>query len=254
MFRVFTSVIGFLIFMLVAPVAQADSARVAIIIDDIGYRKTDALSLQLPGEITFAVLPQTPFGKSIATEAHASNRDVLIHVPMESESGKLLGPGALTSDMDESEVRHALTLALEELPFAKGINNHMGSKLTSQYSPMVWTMRFLQDKNLLFVDSLTTQKSKARAIAKSLNVPSLSRRVFLDNQLTPEYIEGQFLQMMRLAKIHKNIVAIAHPHPETIKALHLLIPKLQENKIDLVNVSRLLQSNDNEMTNQYTDD
>lgn len=221
----------------------AEKAQVAIIIDDIGYRKTDNQTLALPGNITFAVLPHTPFGKSIAEKAYQSNKDVIIHVPMESTSGKALGPGALTAQMDESEIRHALTRALEELPFAVGINNHMGSKLTTLYSPMAWTMRFLKEKELIFIDSVTTRGSKARRLAKQFNVPNLSRRVFLDNQLDPQYIRQQFNQLIYYAKKNKRVVAIAHPHPETMQALKTLIPELAKHDIDLVNISALLSKN-----------
>ena len=254
MFRSILLLLALSVIIAVPTTVDAKSGKVAIIIDDIGYRKTDINTLSLPGEITFAVLPQTPFGKSIATQAHATNRDVIIHVPMESESGKLLGPGALTSDMDESEVRHTLTLALEEFPFAKGINNHMGSKLTAEYSHMVWTMRFLQDKKLFFVDSVTTQNSKALKIAKNYDVPSLSRQVFLDNHLSSDYIEGQFMQMVRLAKKHNNIIAIAHPHPETISALKTLLPILKQQNIALVGVSQLFPAPKSTNTPLFTED
>ncbi|WP_286233858.1 divergent polysaccharide deacetylase family protein [Thalassotalea sediminis] len=218
----------------------AQHAKVAIIIDDIGYRKTDIQTLELPGNITYAVLPHTPFGKHIAQLAFQAKNDVIIHVPMESTSGKKLGPGGLTAQMDETEIRHALTLALEEIPFAVGINNHMGSKLTTLYSPMAWTMRFLKEKDLIFIDSVTTRNSKARRLAKQFSVPNLSRRVFLDNQLDQAYIKQQFDELIYHAKRNKSVVAIAHPHPETIKALKSFIPELKKHNIDLVKISALL--------------
>ncbi|OKY26815.1 divergent polysaccharide deacetylase family protein [Thalassotalea sp. PP2-459] len=234
------SLLAFFVFFACQCIAQ--NAQVAIIIDDIGYRKTDSETLALPGNITFAVLPHTPFGKVIAEQAHQSNKDVIIHVPMESTSGKALGPGALTAEMDETEIRHTLTLALEEIPFAVGINNHMGSKLTTLYSPMAWTMRFLKEKELIFIDSVTTRESKARSLARQFDVPNLSRRVFLDNQLDQHYIRQQFNELIYYAKKNKRVVAIAHPHPETMQALQTLIPELAKHNIDLVNISALLST------------
>lgn len=219
--------------------ALADHARVAIIIDDIGYRASDKAALALPGNITFSVLPHTPFGKKLAKQAHDKNRDVMLHIPMEAENGKKLGPGALTTDMTEQAIRHSLAKSVEEIPFAIGINNHMGSKLTKLYSPMAWTMRFLKEKNLLFVDSLTTRRSKASNVANHFGVPTLERHIFLDNQLTDEYITQQFNQLIRHAKKYKRTIAIAHPHPETVTALTKLIPTLAENGIELVPISAL---------------
>ena len=130
----------------------AQQAKVAIIIDDIGYRKSDIDVLSLPGEITYAILPHTPFGKQIANQAHSNSHDVILHIPMEAKNGKKLGPGALTSEMNELNIRQSLASSFEEIPFALGINNHMGSKLTKLYTPMVWTMRFLKERNLFFVE------------------------------------------------------------------------------------------------------
>ncbi|GHE89593.1 divergent polysaccharide deacetylase family protein [Thalassotalea profundi] len=222
-------------------ICSAEQARVAIIIDDIGYRKSDIATLNIPGDITFAVLPHTPYGKSLAEIAHQSDHDVILHIPMESSNeSKALGPGALTSGMGEAEIRATLANAFDEIPFAIGINNHMGSYLTTLYTPMAWTMRYLKEQEMIFIDSVTTNKSKARNVARHFGVPNLGRRIFLDNQLNKEYITQQFNALIRYAKRNKNAVAIAHPHPETVAALSSLIPLLEKNNIKLVAISKLL--------------
>lgn len=229
---------SFTIFFAVSS-AQAKSARIAIVIDDIGYRDTDRHALLLPGAITYSILPQTPYGKKIATEANANHKEVLLHIPMEAENGKKLGPGALTSTMNKAEIYASLNKSLVEIPFAIGINNHMGSYLTQLTEPMSWTMGFLKQHHLLFLDSKTSKYSKAITIAEDLGVPVNRRHVFLDNQLTEEYINKQFKSLMRYAKNQDFAIAIAHPHPETIKALLRLIPTLQQNNIELVPLSTL---------------
>ena len=223
--------------------------QIAIIIDDIGYRQSDVAALDLPGKITYAILPQTPFGKILAEKAHATKREVILHIPMEADNGKLLGPGALTSDMSEQKIRASLAKSFAEIPFAVGINNHMGSKLTKMYRPMAWTMRYLKEHEHLFVDSLTTPSSKAQRIAKHFGVPSLHRHLFLDNELTPEYIGEQFEILIDFAKRYNSIIAIAHPHPETIAALTKLLPLLKKNNIELVSISSLLPQNKQKVQN-----
>ena len=217
-------------------------ARIAIVIDDIGYRKTDRDSLKLHGNFTYSILPHTPFGKTLADQAHQHHHDILLHIPMQAENGKKLGPGALTVNMSEKNIRNSLQSSFNEIPYAIGINNHMGSLLTQLYRPMVWTMRFLKQKHVMFLDSLTTNKSKAGRIARYLEVPELNRSVFLDNKLTPKYIKKQFLQLIHQAKYShsKTAIAIAHPHPETIKNLVLLLPMLAKENIELVPISALL--------------
>lgn len=229
------------IFCTISFFSLAEHHKVAIVIDDIGYRQSDQLALSLPGDITYAVLPHTPFGKLLANQVHAMEQDVLLHIPMESSVGKKLGPGALTSDMGEQAIRHQLDLAFQEIPFAIGINNHMGSHLTKLYSPMAWTMRYLKANNRMFLDSLTTGKSRGEKVAKLFGVPSLHRHVFLDNQLDEAYITQQFENMIKIAKVNEHAVAIAHPHPETIAILTKLIPTLAEHDIELVGLSDLLQ-------------
>jgi polysaccharide deacetylase 2 family uncharacterized protein YibQ len=230
-----------LCFILAFPsLANAQNAQVAIIIDDIGYRQSDAAVLTLPGKITYAILPHTPYGKTLAQQAYNQDDDVILHIPMEAENGKKLGPGALTTHMNEQAIRTVLSLAFAEIPFALGINNHMGSKLTKLYNPMTWTMRFLKERDLFFVDSVTTGRTKAERIANKLGVPTTHRQFFLDNELNSDYIDQQFLQLIEYAQQHKSVVAIAHPHPETVIALKRLIPLLAQLEIDLVPISSLI--------------
>ena len=115
-----------------------------------------------------------------------------------------------------------------------------GSKLTELYQPMAWTMQFLRERNLVFIDSVTTSASQAEKVAISFGVPSLHRHIFLDNKLEHNYIRQQFKQLIRDAKRYQTVVAIAHPHPETVTALRKLLPLLAENNVELVPVSQLL--------------
>lgn len=230
----------FPLLFIVSCLASAETAKIALIIDDIGYRQTDYMALDLPGKVTYAVLPHTPYGKTLAEQAHQQFNEVILHIPMEANNGKLLGPGALTSEMNETGIRASLANSFAEIPFAIGINNHMGSHLTQQYKPMAWTMRFLKERDLLFIDSLTTPRSKAGRVARHFGVPTRQRHIFLDNELSPEYIERQFSQLISQAQKYKSAIAIAHPHPETVKALTDLLPQLEKYNIELVPISHLL--------------
>jgi polysaccharide deacetylase 2 family uncharacterized protein YibQ len=229
-----------LLFILFSQYINATQHQIAIVIDDIGYRYTDEYALTLPGNITYAVLPHTPYGQKLAQQAHRQQHDVLLHIPMESTIGKKLGPGALTSEMNEKTIQKQLSKAFAEIPFAVGINNHMGSYFTQLYQPMASTMRFLKRKNVLFLDSMTTTKSKGEELAKRFGVPSLHRHIFLDNQLDESYITQQFQKLINKAKKNKAVIAIAHPHPETIAILTKLIPSLTQHNIQLVPISNLL--------------
>ncbi|WP_114327661.1 divergent polysaccharide deacetylase family protein [Candidatus Colwellia aromaticivorans] len=239
--------------LLSAAPAQTKPARIAIVIDDIGYRYTDKHALSLPGDITYSILPHTPYGKTLAIKANANHKEVLLHIPMEAENGKELGPGALTSAMNKAEVHASLNESLAEIPFAIGINNHMGSHLTQLAEPMSWTMGFLKQHHLLFLDSKTSPYSKASTIAQREGVPVEGRHIFLDNELTDSYINKQFQSLIKHAKTQEFAIAIAHPHPETIQALLRLIPTLQQNNIELVPLSALYSMPTNSQTRLASD-
>lgn len=226
----------------------AQASQVAIVIDDMGYRYTDKNALTLPGAITYAFLPHTTYGKTLAMQANSTNHDVLIHIPMESENRKKLGPGALTSNMNERAFSRSLTKSFAEIPFAIGINNHMGSYLTQLYQPMAWTMAFLKQNDLFFLDSKTSPHSKAQQAAIDFGVPVKARHIFLDNELTEQYISQQFKQLIHFAQKHQTAIAIAHPHPETVATLNKLIPTLKLHGIELVPLSRLYPTPINKVT------
>lgn len=205
----------------------------------MGYRATDQKALSLPGDITYSFLPHTTYGKKLAVQANRHKHDVLIHIPMESTNRKTLGPGALTSNMNAQAYNQSLAKSLAEIPFAIGINNHMGSYLTELYKPMTWTMEFLKQNNLVFLDSKTSANSKAEQAAIDYGVPVKSRHIFLDNELSEPYISHQFKQLVQYSQRNEIAIAIAHPHPETIAILTKLIPTLESQGIELVPLSTL---------------
>ncbi|WNC68441.1 divergent polysaccharide deacetylase family protein [Thalassotalea nanhaiensis] len=239
--RIFFSLFIFVVVNLFATSANAQGKdKIAIVIDDIGYRSTDKTALQLPKQVTFSVLPHTPFGRELAVQGNQQQREILLHVPMESINNLLLGPGALTSNMDEANVKKTLAASIADIPHVIGINNHMGSLLTQKSAPMSWTMQFLKENDLFFLDSRTSKYSQAEYIAQRIGVPSLHRHIFLDNKVDERYIEQQFNKLIRSSKKNGAVVAIAHPHPATVRVLKKMIPTLAERNIELVTISQLL--------------
>ncbi|AQS40691.1 hypothetical protein Sps_05628 [Shewanella psychrophila] len=220
--------------------SYVNAAQVAIIIDDIGYRQSDEAVLTLPDNITLSVLPHTPLGSSVAHIAHQRGYEVMLHLPMQSLNGKKLGPGGITNDMSETDVKQIINQAFESVPFAKGANNHMGSLLTQLDEPMLWVMESLKQKQLYFVDSMTTRFTKAGSTADKLGIPQLKRQVFLDNDVSQAALEQQFERIIALAHRQGQVVAIAHPYPETIEYLQHNLPRLQQAGISLVKTSELL--------------
>lgn len=214
--------------------------QIAIVIDDIGNNYHDLQALQLPATITFSILPYTPYAKNIASLAEAQGRELLLHVPMQAKTdNEKLGKGALMLNMQELAFKTTLKKALNYLPNATGINNHMGSTLTEHIKPMRWTMEILNKQGLYFLDSRTTAQTIAESTAKISGTPALRRHVFLDNIKTDEAMQERFQHAIELGETQLSIVIIAHPYPETIRFLAQKTEQ-KNNKIELVSLKELL--------------
>lgn len=221
--------------------AAEPKPSIAIIIDDIGYHKSDFKLIDLPYALTIAVLPHTPYGQKSARYAFSKQKDVMLHMPMQaSYNNASAEAGTLSQDMTKQQVQHSLQSALADIPYAIGINNHMGSLYTELEQHMAWTMEYLQQRHLFFVDSVTTANSTANKYAAQYGVTSLSRHVFLDNEQTEAAIAKQFAELIRIAKIRQQAIAIAHPYPATYKFLLKNLPLLKQQGIQLVGISQLL--------------
>ncbi|MDF0535984.1 divergent polysaccharide deacetylase family protein [Shewanella sp. A32] len=216
------------------------AAKLAIIMDDIGYRHTDEAALSLPPGITFSILPHTPLGEKMARAAHAKGHEIMVHIPMQALDGRTMGPGGLNNQMSETQFKQVVEDAIGSIPFAKGTNNHMGSLLTQLDRPMGWLMSVLKQQNLYFVDSVTTRYTKAGDEAETHDVPLLKRQVFLDNQTSLAALKHQLKEAVHLARKEGQVVLIAHPYPETIAFLKKQLKQLPEEGVQLVHASSLL--------------
>lgn len=215
--------------------------RLVIILDDIGYNaEAGARAVNLSGAVTYAVLPFTPHGQTLAQMAHDAGKQVMLHAPMSNLAGMALGEGGLTLTLTEAEFIRTLRAAIADIPHVAGVNNHTGSELTAAEQQMQWVMRELKAQGLFFVDSMTTGKSVAEKIAIDNQVPALKRHVFLDNDATPEAIDREFQRAVVIAQQQGFAVAIGHPYPATLEYLEQAIDTLPGHNITLVPASALL--------------
>ena len=241
---------AFLIVLLVLPLSAyagprqgADIPAIAIIIDDLGNSyERDRRAVLLPGKLSYAFLPHTRYTQELANLAHALNKDVLLHLPMQSTDGEPLGPGALTLDMSAKQLLRTFLSSLASVPHAVGVNNHMGSMLTQHPGHMQWLMQAIANTgSLFFIDSFTAAKSIAYKIANENWIPNMKRDVFLDSIREPAAIHREFNRLLHIARKNGIALAIGHPYPETLKALEALLPTLPQQGIRLVPVSQLIK-------------
>jgi polysaccharide deacetylase 2 family uncharacterized protein YibQ len=224
-------------------VQAQSSSRIALIIDDVGYRLDEGQrAVNLPGAVAVAVLPYATHSALLAREADAVGKEVVLHLPMQPlDTSVDPGPGALGIVQSRSEVAAVLAADLAVVPFARAVSNHMGSLLTQQQEQMGWLMDELHERNtLFFVDSYTTPESVGLTVAREHGVPALRRDVFLDNDPAPAAIEAQWQRLLTLARSRGVAIGIGHPHASTLALLEQELPRLAADGLTLVPLSALL--------------
>jgi polysaccharide deacetylase 2 family uncharacterized protein YibQ len=215
--------------------------QLAIIIDDLGYdRSADDAVLSLPHPLTVSVIPHLPLSRETAEQAHQRGYQVLLHMPMQPDSTTVQQEAIeLRPGMNGSEVQQALSGMLETVPFAAGVNNHEGSRATSDRQLMGELMPMLRERKLFFIDSRTSAQTVAYQMAEQDDVLASYRKVFLDDTPTRKAVLMQLSQAEKDARHDGWAIAIGHPHPETVGALRDALPQIRSKGLTLVFASDL---------------
>ena len=213
--------------------ATPHKAYLSLIIDDLGQNlPRDRRVLALPGPVTTAVMPDTPHAAEFAREAHKAGKIVILHMPMDPATG----PFAWHPDLPVDELEKRLNAAFKAVPYTSGINNHMGSRMTSQPQAMAWLMGNLQQRHKFFVDSRTSAQTVAAAEAQKIGLASVSRDVFLDDVRTEQAITTQLETAIKLAHKQGSAVMIGHPYPQTLAVLERELPQLKAQGVEWIDI------------------
>lgn len=226
-----------------APVVEAAAApAIGIIIDDLGHSLSRGRRIiALPEPVTLAILPHTQAAAVLASEAAIAGKTVILHQPMENGAALAIGPGGLYVGMERAELEQTLQTNLNSFVPIQGLNNHMGSRLTSDRQAMDWVMQVLDERGLFFIDSRTSAATQAAFAAEAAGVRHLSRDVFLDNERTFEAIDAAFQRAVTLARKQGTALVIGHPYPQTLDYLEQRLPDLQrEEGVKVVSLEALL--------------
>jgi polysaccharide deacetylase 2 family uncharacterized protein YibQ len=220
--------------------APVFAGRLAIVIDDFGYRPhNENQVLAMPSAVAVAVLPNAPHAREMATKAHSGGHEVLIHLPMAPLSKQPLEKDTLRPEMSSSEIERIIREAVDKVPYAVGLNNHMGSAMTSSLFGMQKVMQALVHYDLWFLDSMTIGNSQSMRAASGTGVKVIKRKVFLDDTQNDADIRRQFNRAVDLARRNGSAIAIGHPHPSTVRVLQQMLYNLPPD-ITLVRPGSLL--------------
>lgn len=201
-------------------ITTTQKPKIVIVIDDMGIahqRTKDILEIKAPITVSFLT-----YSKKLSTYfkiAKENGHEIMAHIPMEAKKQTNVAPDCLLVSMSDKEIKKNLEKMLDKFDTITAINNHTGSLFTENSDKMSVILKVLKKRNLMFLDSKTSQKSIAKEKAEKYGVPYLSRNVFLDNENDFEYILKQLKQTEKIAKKKGYAIAIAHPKSQTILAL-----------------------------------
>jgi uncharacterized protein len=224
------------------PPHQAEGARLAIILDDLGNDRGVAQAIfAMPYPLTLSVLPNHAHSADIAQEASRRGYQVMLHLPMKSMGNERAEAQELRPGMSAGDVSALLDNLLQAVPDVAGVNNHQGSQSTADATLMDELMPVLRERKLFYVDSRTTAATVAYDTAQRFGVRSGFRNVpFLDDVAEVAAVRKQLQLALRDARKKGDAIAIGHPHPATLQALREVLHEAKEQGVRLVFASELM--------------
>ena len=208
----------------------------AIIIDDVTNLSQIRKIKNIGYTINMSFLPPTKGHKNSAKITNKLD-NYMIHLPLQASSSRYEEESTLHITDDTETIDRRIASLQKLYPKAKFINNHTGSKFTSNQQAMDKLFRVLKKYNYIFLDSRTTAASVASISAKKYGLRMLSRNIFLDNNKNKKYIQNQLKKAIKIAKKNGSAVAIGHPYDITFATLKK--SKYLLKGIDLVYINRL---------------
>jgi len=219
--------------------------EISIIIDDFGPAWDDAVVqgfIELPFEVTLSVIPGNRTTTSAAKRAAAAEKEIFIHLPMEPEERIAMDErDMLLSGSSAERVRAVLKRAIQEIPGARGVNNHMGSKATADRKLMGRVAEELKRSKLSFVDSRTTERSVALRAMQQTGIPAIGRDVFLDVETDSANVAERLYELAFIARRRGWAVGIGHVKRNTLAAMRAVLPTLQKDGFRFVFAGDLIE-------------
>ena len=220
--------------------APAVRGWIAIVIDDWGYHLNNLVIVEgIKQPLTCAILPNLRNSGPVARELNKLGFEIILHLPMEPRERYKLESNTITANMNAEEIHNIFEKDLTSVIFAKGVSNHMGSRITEDSKVSALVMTEAKKHKLYFLDSFVTAKSVCRAIARKIKIKFAKRDVFLDNQDDPEYIRGQLVKLKNLSRKQGMAIGIGHDRKNTLMVLKEMLGQLENEGYKFVFVSEI---------------
>jgi len=221
--------------------ADPDTVKIVLVIDDLGVvqkNTREVIAMQAP--LTLSFLPYASKVADFANLAKQKGHELMIHLPMEPKGDSDPGPAALMRSQTEKQQAEVLNKNFSRFSGYVAVNNHMGSAYTEDAVAVGRLLDIIKEKQLMVLDSRTTQSSMLAKLAKSKNIPHATRDVFIDNTPNVAYIHNQLRKLENYAYKNGYAIGIGHPYNETIIALKQWLPGLKDKGISIIPFSEMV--------------
>jgi polysaccharide deacetylase 2 family uncharacterized protein YibQ len=213
---------------------------IVLIIDDLGFDGQPLERLMaLDPNVNLAILPNGTHAEEFARKLHARGFEVLCHLPMQPRGRETPGRNAILASMSDEEIARTTRENIDAIPYARGVNNHMGSLATADRRVMTSVIGAMPE-GMYFIDSRTGGSSVAAAVAREMNVRTATRNVFLDDVATERGVRKQLAELEAAAERRGVAIAIGHPYPATVKVLTEELPALRAKGFRFVRASTVV--------------
>ena len=217
--------------------------RVAIVIDDCGADLSSVRTLLDTGlPFSYAILPQKQYSSDVLELVRSRGRVAMLHLPMEPLDASAMSEGANTIRVAQTSGQklELVRKHLGSLQGVVGVNNHQGSRATSDRATMQTVLGEIRSQGLFFLDSRTVSSSVAKDMAREMGVPTARNDIFLDNSSDVEAIRQQVYKALALAEKNGSVIAICHARPNTARCWKKYASEFKRTGVTFVPLTELL--------------
>jgi uncharacterized protein len=171
----------------------------------------------------------------------AAHAEILCHLPLEGRSGADPGPGAVLEEHSARRLARRVREAIDAVPGAVGLNNHMGSIVTADREAMAALLDVVAERGCSSSTRAPRPRRRLRNGAPRRRADGTARGLSRQRTRTGRRCAPQFERLLAVARERGAAIAIGHPHAVTLDALDELVPRAVADGYEFVPVSYLLE-------------
>lgn len=223
--------------------APIETAFVALLVDDFGYYPVEHARkfFEIGIPFTASILPFEKYSTYVIKELDKYPKiERFVHLPMEPINYPAVDPGlgAILTSLTDRQIQERTKMAIERIPGAVGVNNHMGSRATADRTVMYQVLRQVRQAGFFFVDSRTTIYTVGEEVAREIGVPATSIDYVLDPPgASPEEVQGRLITAVFESRPKPASILNCHTSDTTFVAIMKLLPQLKNCGAKFVSVS-----------------